>query len=143
MKVLFDADVVLDLLLDRQPHSAFAGKLLSRVEVGRTSGYLCASAVTTIHYLAAKVVGAARARAEVRRLLGLFEIAPVNRGILGAALDGKFPDFEDAVTHEAARQINAQAIVTRNLRDFKHSAIPVYSPADMLALLEAEETEGE
>ena len=47
------------------------------------------------------------------------------------------------MTHEAARQINAQAIVTRNLRDFKHSAIPVYSPADMLALLEAEETEGE
>jgi hypothetical protein len=43
----------------------------------------------------------------VRPLLGLFEIARVNRGILGAALDGSFSDFEDAVTHEAARQITA------------------------------------
>jgi hypothetical protein len=97
--------------------------------------------VTTIHYLAAKVVGARRARAEVARLLSLFEIAPVNRGVLEGALQAGFSDFEDAVTHEAARQVDAQAIVTRNLRDFKRSAIPVYSPGDMLAVLEAERTQ--
>jgi|WetSurMetagenome_2_1015567.scaffolds.fasta_scaffold306191_2 hypothetical protein len=39
MKVLFDTDVVLDLLLDRHPHSAFAGKLLSRVEVWEILGF--------------------------------------------------------------------------------------------------------
>jgi predicted nucleic acid-binding protein len=86
MKILFDTEVVLDLLLDRQPHSAFSAKLFSRVEGGRASGYLCASAVTTIHYLMARVVGSKRARVGVQKLLALFEIAPVNRGILAAAL---------------------------------------------------------
>ncbi len=138
MKILFNTDIVLDLLLDRQPHSLFAGKLFSRVEGGAVSGYLCATAVTTFHYLAAKVIGARRARAEVDRLLSLFEIAPVNRGVLTGALQAGFSDFEDAVTHEAARQVDAQAIVTRNLRDFRRAAIPVYSPGDMLAVLEAD-----
>jgi predicted nucleic acid-binding protein len=137
VRVLFDTDVVLDLLLDREPHSSVAAKLLCRVESGNTAGYLCASAVTTIHNLAAKVIGARRARTHVDRLLALFEIAPVNRGALEAALQARFTDFEDAVTHEAARQVSADALVTRNLRDFKHSAIPVYSPGDILALMEA------
>ena len=137
MRILFDTDVVLDLLLDREPHSSVAAKLLCQVESGSTAGYLCASAVTTIHYLTAKVAGARRARTHVDKLLALFEVAPVNRGILEAALQARFTDFEDAVTHEAARQVGADALVTRNLRDFKHSAVPVYSPGDMLALVEA------
>jgi predicted nucleic acid-binding protein len=137
VKVLFDTDVVLDLLLDRRPHAAAAGRLLSRVESGEISGYLCATAVTTIHYLAAKVVGTRRARAEVQKLLSLFEIAPVNRAILEAALESGFSDFEDAVAHEAARHVEAQGIVTRNLRGFKRSAVPVYAPSDLLAVLDA------
>jgi predicted nucleic acid-binding protein len=137
VKVLFDTDVVLDLLLDRRPHALPAAKLLSKVENGEIAGYLCATAVTTIHYLAAKVVGAKRARIEVQKLLSLFEIAPVNRAILEAALEGGFSDFEDAVVHEAARHVEVQGIVTRNLRDFKTSAVPVYAPGDLLAVLEA------
>jgi predicted nucleic acid-binding protein len=137
VKVLFDTDVILDLLLDRRPHASAAGRLLSKVENGEISGYLCASAVTTVHYLAAKVVGAKRARAEVQKLISLFEIAPVNRATLEAALEGGFSDFEDAVAHEAARHVEAQGIVTRNLRDFRNSTIPVYAPGDLLAVLEA------
>jgi predicted RNA binding protein YcfA (HicA-like mRNA interferase family)/predicted nucleic acid-binding protein len=108
LRVLFDTDVVLDLLLDRQPFSAPAADLFSRVERGELRGYLCATTVTTVHYLAAKVIGTRRARAEVRRLLTLFEVAPVSRPILEAALAGAFADFEDAVIYEAARHVDAQ-----------------------------------
>jgi hypothetical protein len=85
-----------------------------------------------VHYLAAKVVGTRRARAEVRRLLTLFEVAAVNRPVLEAALTGDFADFEDAVIFEAARHVDAQAIITRNTRDFKKSVIPIHSPLEML-----------
>ena len=137
MRVLFDTDVVLDLLLDRQPFSTPAADLFSRVERGDIRGYLCATTVTTIHYLAAKVVGTRRARTEVRRLLRLFEVAPVNRPVCEAALTGEFADFEDAVIYEAARHVDVQAIVTRNTRNFKHSVIPIHSPSEMLHLLQA------
>ena len=70
-------------------------------------------------------------------LLRLFDVAPVNRQILEGALDLPFGGFEDAVTHEAARNVQVDAIVTRNLRDFKKSLIPVHPPRELLSLLVA------
>ena len=135
MKVLFDTNVVLDLLLDRAPFSEASARVLSRVEAGELVGYLCATTVTTIHYLASKPLGAQRAIAEVRKLLALFEIAPVNRPILENALDSGFSDFEDSVLHAAACLVGAEAIVTRNESDFSRSEIPVYSPEEMIQIL--------
>jgi predicted nucleic acid-binding protein len=135
LKVLFDTNVVLDLLLDRAPFSEASARVLSRVETGELSGYLCATTITTINYLAAKPLGAQRAIAEVRKLLALFEIAPVNRPVLENALESGFSDFEDSVLHAAARQVGAEAIVTRNQSDFRRSEIPVHSPEEMIQIL--------
>jgi predicted nucleic acid-binding protein len=135
MKVLFDTDVILDLLLDREPHSQFAALLIAEVERGAVTGYLCATSITTIHYLAGKGVGASDAERSIRDLLSLFEIATVNRAVLEGALEAGFRDFEDAVSHEAALRAGAEAIVTRNLGDYRKSSLPVYSPRDCLALL--------
>ncbi len=137
MRVLFDIDVVLDLLLDRRPFSRDAGILLSKAEQGELSGHLCATAVTTIHYLARKAIGERRARTEVRKLLTFLEPAVVNRAVLEGAFDAKFRDFENAVSHEAARQAGVECIVTRNIRDFKGSLIPAYSPSELVRTLEA------
>jgi hypothetical protein len=107
------------------------------VERGELVGYLAATTLTTIHYLAAKAVGGERAREQVRSLLQLFEVAPVTRPVIEAALDLPFPDFEDAVLHEAAREAGAQAIVTRNLGDFTLATLAVYAPEELLAALGA------
>ena len=73
MRVLFDTNVILDLLLERQPHVEAAAALVARVERGQLKGCLCATTVTTIFYLASKVVGAEAAREQLKLLLGLFE----------------------------------------------------------------------
>ena len=137
MRVLFDVDVVLDLLLDRTPFSTDAGILFSKAEQGELSGHICATAVTTIHYIARKAIGERRAREEVRKLLTFLEPLAVNRAILEGAFDAAFRDFEDAVSHEAARQAGVECIVTRNIRDFKGSQIPVYSPSHLVRTLVA------
>lgn len=139
MRVLFDVDVVLDLLLDRSPFSRDAGILLSKAEQGELTGHVCATAVTTIHYISRKAIGDRRARKEVRKLLTFLEPLVVNRTVLEAAFDTSFKDFEDAVSHEAARQAGIECIVTRNIRNFKASQIPVYSPSDLLRTLAAVE----
>lgn len=138
MKVLVDTNVVLDLLLDRAPWSSPATQLFSRAETGRLEACLGATTVTTIHYLAAKRVGAGRAAIAVRRLLSLCSVAPVDRAVLEAALSVSFEDFEDAVLHEAARRSGTDAIVTRNLRDFRRALLPVLSPEECLRILESE-----
>ena len=141
MRLLFDTNVVLDVLLDREPFSTRMAFLFSKVEKGELSGYLCATTITTIHYLASKAVGANEAKAEIGKLLNLFEIAPVNRPVLEAALQSKFPDFEDAVVHEAAQHVGAHGIVTRDVRGFKQATISVYSPEELIQISRVRESE--
>ena len=135
MKILLDTNIVLDVLMDCLPHSEAATELFSRVEDGTVIGYLCGTTITTVFYLAAKTVGTPRAQEEIRKLLQLFEVAPVNRHVLESAMTLDFTDFEDAVIHEAAFHVGADAIVTRNHKDFKKSRLPVHSAEEMAKIL--------
>ncbi len=86
MKILFDTNVILDVLLDREPFSEDASCLLSKVERSEIIGFLCATTLTTIHYLISKSLGPKEAIEHIQALLSLFEVAPVNRLVLANAL---------------------------------------------------------
>ena len=132
MKTLFDTNVILDVLLDREPFSDDASFLLSKVENSEMIGYICATTVTTIYYLAAKALGPQAASEHIRSLLSLFVIAPVNRVVLENAVASKFKDFEDAVLHEAACHAGAKYIVTRSLSVFLKNQNFPYSNRESL-----------
>lgn len=137
MRVLFDTNVVLDVLLARPPHAAPAIELFDWVARRELDGMLGATTVTTIFYLASKAAGPALARRHVTTLLGLFEVAAVGRAALADALALGFGDYEDAVLHEAARHAGATGIVTRDPKGFAAATLTVYSPAELLRLLKA------
>lgn len=134
MKVLVDVNVVLDVLQARQPHLVDSAKVMRLIEESRVDGLLCATGVTTIAYLARKAATPAQTRRAIDRLLAVFEIAMVNRGVLQQAVTSKIGGFEDAVVHASAVLAGADAIVTRNVRDFRHPSLPVHDPAEFLAM---------
>ncbi len=136
MNVLLDTNVILDVLLDREPFSTDAAILLAKVERSEIIGFACATTITTIHYLSTKMLGPKAAARHIESLLALFVIAPVNRLVLENAFAVKFSDFEDAVLHEAAVHAGVQHIVTRNIKDFKNASLPVYEPKNFLSLLD-------
>ena len=134
MRVLFDTNVLMDVLLRREPFAEESAQVLEQVVSGAVTGLICASTVTTVFYLSAKEAGKKEAMQQVRSLLGLYEVAAVTRSVLDASLTSKSPDFEDAVLAEAAHQAGAQAIITRNLKDFAHSPVRAYTPRQWLAM---------
>ena len=136
MKVLLDTNVVLDVLLDRKPHVADAVRIFRLVEEGRATGLLCATTLTTLDYLLTQSLGRSDARTILARLLRLFEITPVTRTVIEGALRSEMGDFEDAVLVQAARQAGADAVVTRNVRDFAKAACPVFDPRQFLAQMQ-------
>ena len=140
MKVLFDTNVVLDHLLAREPHADTAERLLNLVDTGKIDGVICSTTATTIHYLASKVAGASVSLDYLRKLLAIFDVACVDREVLQGALELGFSDFEDAVLHEAACNVGAAAIVTRNGKDFARSTLPVFDPSELLAAVCADST---
>lgn len=135
MKVLFDTNVVLDVLLDRRPFSPVASRLFARVERETLTGVLGATTLTTVHYLVTKARGRDKALQAIRDLLALFHVAPVDRHVLESAASSPIEDFEDAVLHEAGRQIGADSVVTRDPEDFRHADLAVYSPEELEAAL--------
>ncbi len=137
MKVLVDTNVVLDVLLDRHPFAKAAARVFALVEESRIEGFLCATTVTTVDYLLGQALSPREARAALQRLLDLFEIAPVNRPVLEQALGSDVSDFEDAVIEQSARVVSADAIATRNLKDFKKSSVTAMDPPELLSVVDA------
>lgn len=65
----------------------------------------------------------------------LFDIADTFAVDCQIALGAETKDFEDAVMIETAKRIGADCIVTRNLKDYSSTDIPVFSPSDFLEKL--------
>jgi predicted nucleic acid-binding protein len=137
MNVLFDTNVILDLLLEREPFVRDAQALVSGVERGEIAGLLCATTVTTLHYLLCKSLGKTEAGKVIGTLLKLFEIAPVNRAVLEEALEADDRDYEDAVLYTSAHLAGTEVIVTRDRNGFGKAKVPVMLPKELTALLQS------
>lgn len=136
MRVIVDTNVVLDVLLARSPFVKPAASVFALVEQSKIEGALCATTLTTVDYLLSQSLPLVQARQIIRDLLQLFEIAPVNRSVLERALDSRIEDFEDAVLEQAGRLSGAEAIITRNTKDFRKSSIKALDPTEFLSALE-------
>jgi predicted nucleic acid-binding protein len=130
---LVDANVILDVLADREPWAEHSVRVLESIEEGRAEGFVAAHTITTLHYLVASHRGRDVATSAVRRLLRLFEVVPVDEDRLLHALDLGLADFEDAVQAACAEKARADALVTRNEDDFRGVGVPVLSPVAALA----------
>ncbi len=135
MKILVDTNVVMDELLDRQPHFAGSSTVWAASESRTAEGVLAAYTVTTIHYLIRRVHGAARAGQAVGAILRVFSVAPVDDGIVREASGLSSPDFEDAVTAVAALRAGCDIIVTRDPKGFRGSPVTVLAPEAAAPLL--------
>jgi predicted nucleic acid-binding protein len=100
-RILFDTNVILDVLLDRQPHVEASAAAWAAVEAGSAEGMLAAHAVTTIHDLVRKEMGNAKAARVLSAILKVFGVAAVDGAVIQEALQLSFADFEDAVTATA------------------------------------------
>lgn len=135
MKLLLDINVLLDVLLIRQPHVGASAKVLDACERHLAEGWLCAASLTTLYYLATKERDRATAQRLLEKLLSFCTVAEVNDAVIRRASGAVWDDFEDAVVHEAAVGGRCDGIVTRDAGGFKKASLPVYKPEDVCSLL--------
>jgi predicted nucleic acid-binding protein len=136
VRVLFDLNILLDVLQERQDFYDFSARLLAYAETGKVEGWLAAHSVTTLFYLIAKDRSKEQARVSLTSLLQFLKIAPVDQNTIEQALNLPYRDFEDAVQMIAALQIHADYLVTRNLRDYQPAPMAAIQPVELLAILE-------
>ncbi|MGD0297472.1 MAG: PIN domain-containing protein [Bryobacteraceae bacterium] len=127
-KVLIDTNVVLDVLLDRQPHAAGSVAIWAAVETRFAQGLLAAHAITTVHYVMRRELGTARATRTIGTILRVFGVAAVDGPVIQLALGLPVSDFEDAVTAAAAQFAGCDYIVTRDPKGFRGCGVQSLAP---------------
>ena len=136
MRILMDTSVILDVFLQREPHYADAARLWDANLNGRLEAWVSAITPINIVYIGRKFKDTKLLREAISGLLATHKVCTLNWEILNAALVLPVKDFEDAVQIAGALSHQLDAIVTRDKKDFSESPLPVYTPIELLALLE-------
>ncbi len=133
MKRLFvDTNIIVDLIADRKPFSNSAIEIFSKAEDKIISLYTSSHSLATTHYLLKKYIDEKSLREILYNLLNYLSIVAVNEDVIKKGLRSSHKDFADAIQIICANSIEQlDCIVTRNIKDFKESEIPVFSPDEV------------
>lgn len=127
-KLFVDLNIVLDVLLAREPHLMSSQKLLNLIVKNKARGYMSASSIMNLYYIVDKALAHKEALGHIEKLFKLFHIVEINKDILERGVQIHLADYEDSVQVACAENCRADYIITRNLKDFKESPIPSISP---------------
>ena len=135
MKVMIDTNVVLDVLLQREPFFQASYEVMKQSALETLEGFVSASAATDIYYLLRRALrDDARAKESMEKLLQLVGIADALGEDVHAAVASNMPDFEDALVASIAERCQMAYIVTRNTKDYVESPVKALTPDEFLKL---------
>lgn len=131
-KVLFDTNIILDIALKRVPHFNKALQLFKLIDQKLILGYITATTITDIYYIAKNEKGHKSAIEFITNLIEIIEVIGVDKDIIISAINSEMKDFEDAVQALAAEFNEIECLITRNKKDFAKSGQLVYTPEEFL-----------
>ena len=133
-KILVDTNIVIDLLAKRDKFLTEAQELFTLSDRKKVKLYVSSLTFANTHYILSQSLKIENSRKILRRFKVLVDVLPMDDKIIDLSLDSEFNDFEDAIQYYTAIENNLELILTRNLKDFKLSKIPVLTAKDYLQL---------
>ncbi|PWK77877.1 putative nucleic acid-binding protein [Mucilaginibacter oryzae] len=134
-RLFLDSDVLLDMFLKREPFFFHTQVLLIECIKGnielRTSSLVIANTI----YVLRKQVGIVKAKENLKNLFNSAKVLSFEFDAIESALSSDFTDFEDAIQFYIAQKHHCDAIITRNIKDYTNSTIPVLTAEQFLNTL--------
>ena len=134
ISLLIDSNIVLDYILVRQPQFSNSTRILLACQNDDIDGYLAFHSLSSIWYILRKNQISDRRTALLEITDFLTVIGAPHNSVIEALKNEDFRDFEDCLQEKCALEINADYIVTNNIKDFAASTISAVTPADMLKI---------
>jgi len=132
-RVFVDTNVVLDFLLTRHPHANSSQQLFSMADRGEVDITVSSLSLVNVHDILYGSCKIKTARSIIAKFKVLVTTHELNDKIIDLALyDTAFSDFEDGVQYYTALEAVCDVLVTRDLRGFKSSAIPVMTTEQVI-----------
>lgn len=133
MRLLIDANILLDVLQEREPHVHNSSLIWKMCEIGSAEGYVSSLTIANLIYVMRKELTPEKIEEILRLLKLIFHLTDLTVSDLTRAAEMQWNDFEDAVQNTIAERIHADCIITRNVRDFSRSHIIALTPMEYLA----------
>ena len=133
MRLLIDANVVLDVLQKREEHWKDSSPVWKLCDTEQGEGYVSALTFANLTYVMRKELSAEQIHEVLKKLQLIFHFADFSAADMENAAEMKWDDYEDAIQAATAERIAADFIVTRNVRDFKQSKVFALTPGEFLA----------
>ncbi|MBP5185315.1 MAG: PIN domain-containing protein [Lachnospiraceae bacterium] len=132
MKILVDGNVILDVLQKRIPHYDESALVWKLCETGKLRGYVSSLTFANLVYVMRKELSPVSINTVLKQLSLILTFESLDTDDLFCAAGLQWEDFEDAIQSVTAKRIHADYIISRNIRDFVKSEVPVLSPGDLL-----------
>jgi predicted nucleic acid-binding protein len=134
--IFIDTDVIIDFLIDREPHSREAAIIFTLIEQKKLKGYVSSLTFSNLYYVLRKIESHNKVIAKLDGISRLLTILKVDQQTIKYAIASGFPDFEDSIQYNCALDYKKiDVLITRNIKDYKDSEIPVMTPADYLKMV--------
>ncbi|WP_461256889.1 PIN domain-containing protein [Treponema sp. R80B11-R83G3] len=133
MIVLIDTNVALDIMLHREGYDN-AEAISFMAENNAITGFISASAITDIFFLAKSTLGKKPTKKALKEMLEIFRPATVTDNDIFYALSLDWDDFEDSVQFAVGYSFSVDYIVTRNVKDYTSGSIPAVTPGQFLQM---------
>jgi predicted nucleic acid-binding protein len=134
MNVFFDTNVLLDVLLRREPFSRDAAAVWTLAERRNINGSVSVISFPNIFYILRRLRDRSAARQAMQILRNIFTPVPFDDQILNQAIDSGFQDLEDAVQYFSAIRIGASFVLSRDPHHFpKRGQLAVVSASEFLS----------
>lgn len=133
MKLLIDANILLDVLQKREPHYRDSAMIWKLCETEQVTGYVSTLTFANLVYVMRKELTPEKIEGTLQALNLIFEFADFNASDIIHAAGMRWDDYEDAVQCAVAQRIHADYIITRNIRDFRKSKVMALTPGELLA----------
>jgi len=130
--LLIDTNIILDLLAKRDPFYDFAAEIFSLADTKKIRLYTSSVSIINTNYILSKILSEKDAREILRKFRILVKVLSCDEKIIDLGLNSSFKDYEDAVQYFTAIENQMDGILTRNVKDFKSSKIPVMTPEEFL-----------
>lgn len=131
MRLLIDANVILDVLQNREPHVKDSSIIWKLCETRRTEGFISALTFANLVNIMRKELKPGQIEEVLQKLSLIFTFTELSPSDLTSAAHRQWDDFEDALQSVTAERIHADYIVTRNVRDFLRSKVTAFTPAEL------------
>lgn len=137
MKNIFiDSDVILDVLTERKPFYSESRKLFDVIEKKLISAYTSTLIIANLHCIICKAKSKKTADTTIQKLITIIRIVAFKEEDIINSINSRFNDFEDGIQNYAAARNNMECLITRNVKDYKHANLPIYSPEEILQITE-------